>query len=193
MDFHYATVGLPRTRATRVERTPGRIGMGWTDERVELLTKLWTTGFSASQIAKRIGGITRNAVIGKVHRLGLARERPHKTHAKKTRKRVKAEAPKKQRMPVFPREPLPEELERPAKLVAFADLEEHQCRYIFGDTHTADHGFCGRTKAPGSSYCEAHAHVCSDHSTKRRYRKPHPQWISYLGRFVTPIAFEVAE
>ena len=46
--------------------------MGWTDERVETLKKLWTEGLSASQIAKQLGGVTRNAVIGKVHRLGLA-------------------------------------------------------------------------------------------------------------------------
>ena len=46
--------------------------MSWTDERVELLKKLWMEGQSASQIAKQLGGVTRNAVIGKVHRLGLS-------------------------------------------------------------------------------------------------------------------------
>ena len=46
--------------------------MAWTDERVELLKKLWAEGLSASQIAGRLGGVTRNAVIGKVHRLGLS-------------------------------------------------------------------------------------------------------------------------
>src|SRR5665213_3612467 len=46
--------------------------MGWTDERVEMLKKLWLDGHSASQIAKQLGGVTRNAVIGKVHRLGLS-------------------------------------------------------------------------------------------------------------------------
>ncbi len=45
--------------------------MNWTDERIELLKKLWTDGLSASQIAGELGGITRNAVIGKAHRLGL--------------------------------------------------------------------------------------------------------------------------
>jgi len=45
--------------------------MSWTDERVELLKKMWTEGQSASQIAKTLGGVTRNAVIGKVHRLGM--------------------------------------------------------------------------------------------------------------------------
>lgn len=46
--------------------------MTWTDERVELLKKLWTDGLSASQIATELGGVTRNAVIGKVHRLSLS-------------------------------------------------------------------------------------------------------------------------
>src|ERR1700761_1799863 len=49
-----------------------RCAMGWTEERVELLKKLWLDGLSASQIAKQLGGVTRNAVIGKVHRLGLS-------------------------------------------------------------------------------------------------------------------------
>ncbi|WP_297770716.1 GcrA family cell cycle regulator, partial [uncultured Roseovarius sp.] len=46
--------------------------MSWNDERVELLKKMWGEGQSASQIAKELGGVTRNAVIGKVHRLGLS-------------------------------------------------------------------------------------------------------------------------
>src|SRR4051812_31987684 len=45
--------------------------MNWTDERVERLTKLWAEGLSASQIAAQLGGVSRNAVIGKVHRLNL--------------------------------------------------------------------------------------------------------------------------
>lgn len=46
--------------------------MSWTDERVEILKTMWGEGKSASQIAKELGGVTRNAVIGKVHRLGLS-------------------------------------------------------------------------------------------------------------------------
>src|SRR6056300_126663 len=46
--------------------------MAWTDDRVETLKQLWTDGLSASQIARKMGGVTRNAVIGKVHRLGLS-------------------------------------------------------------------------------------------------------------------------
>ena len=64
--------------------------MSWTDERVELLKKMWSEGQSASQIAKELGGVTRNAVIGKVHRLGLSNRAgasapaPEKKPAKQT-------------------------------------------------------------------------------------------------------------
>jgi GcrA cell cycle regulator len=55
----------------KIIRKDGAI-MSWTDERVETLKKMWGEGQSASQIAKELGGVTRNAVIGKVHRLGLS-------------------------------------------------------------------------------------------------------------------------
>jgi len=57
------------------------IPMAWTDDRVEQLKTLWTEGMSASQIAKELGGVTRNAVIGKVHRLGLSSRNQGKPEA----------------------------------------------------------------------------------------------------------------
>lgn len=79
--------------------------MSWTEERVEILTKMWTEGNSAAEIAKALGGITRNAVIGKAHRLGLSgRASPIKKKktattvtkktAKKTKKNIKKSSPK---------------------------------------------------------------------------------------------------
>lgn len=65
--------------------------MSWTDERVELLKKMWGEGQSASQIAKELGGVTRNAVIGKVHRLGLS-NRAGSGGAAKADAKPKAEA-----------------------------------------------------------------------------------------------------
>ena len=73
--------------------------MGWTDERVELLRKLWLDGHSASQIAKQLGEVTRNAVIGKVHRLGLS---GRATPSQPTRPAFKA--PRPPRPAVRPRE-----------------------------------------------------------------------------------------
>ena len=66
----------------------------WTDERVENLKKLWQEGLSASQIAGRLGGVTRNAVIGKVHRLGLS-GRVNNTRPKLHRPRRPAAATQK--------------------------------------------------------------------------------------------------
>ena len=63
--------------------------MAWTDDRVDLLKKLWAEGLSASQIAGRLGEVTRNAVIGKVHRLGLS--------GRATTSRIKSHRPR-QRM-----------------------------------------------------------------------------------------------
>ena len=71
--------------------------MSWTDERVELLKKMWGEGQSASQIAKELGGVTRNAVIGKVHRLGLSNRAgaaPAKAEAKPSKAEAKPAAPK---------------------------------------------------------------------------------------------------
>ena len=69
--------------------------MGWTEERVEQLKRLWAEGLSASQIAGRLGGVTRNAVIGKVHRLGLsgrATTSRMKTHRAASRRHASAQS-----------------------------------------------------------------------------------------------------
>ena len=74
--------------------------MSWSDERVETLRRMWNEGQSASQIAKELGGVTRNAVIGKVHRLGLS-NRTHGAPAKPAKEEVAAE-------PAAPKPPQPE-------------------------------------------------------------------------------------
>ena len=91
--------------------------MSWTDERVELLKKMWGEGQSASQIAKELGGVTRNAVIGKVHRLGLS----NRATSAKTETKPKAEAkpkpapkPKAAEAPKPKAEPKPEPKTEPA-------------------------------------------------------------------------------
>ncbi len=89
--------------------------MSWTDERIEKLTKMWEGGATASQIAEELGGVSRNAVIGKAHRLGLkARPSPVKPNEKEAAapapKAPKAEAPP--RVPPAPR-PVPAAAARP--------------------------------------------------------------------------------
>jgi GcrA cell cycle regulator len=95
--------------------------MSWTDERVEKLKELWADGMSASQIAKLLGGVTRNAVIGKVHRLGLSNRVTGGAQA----------APEEAAAPPMParpepasaRAPAPEPAEPSAPPAAAADLE----------------------------------------------------------------------
>lgn len=73
--------------------------MSWTDERVEILKKMWGEGQSASQIAKELGGVTRNAVIGKVHRLGLSNRAGSGGNASTAKAEPKAKAAAKPKAP----------------------------------------------------------------------------------------------
>lgn len=85
--------------------------MSWTEERVELLKKMWGEGQSASQIAKELGGVTRNAVIGKVHRLGLSNRTGGASQASPKAESKAKEAPKaeaKERSPKPAAAPKPE-------------------------------------------------------------------------------------
>jgi GcrA cell cycle regulator len=152
--------------------------MGWNDERVEQLKKLWSEGLSASQIASRLGGVTRNAVIGKVHRLGLSgrattsrmkshRPRPRVANGLPGAKRMVA---KGNRFPSPPNSPLQslyqaepfqpsaEELDIPlAERKTIQTLLECHCRWPIGDPQMADFHFCGKQKVTGLPYCEFHA------------------------------------
>jgi len=87
--------------------------MSWTDERVELLKKMWAEGQSASQIAKELGGVTRNAVIGKVHRLGLSNRTTGTAPVKAETKEKPVEAPKPEIAAKPKPEPRPEPAPRP--------------------------------------------------------------------------------
>ncbi|PRY25492.1 GcrA cell cycle regulator [Aliiruegeria haliotis] len=73
--------------------------MSWTEERVEILKKMWGEGQSASQIAKELGGVTRNAVIGKVHRLGLSNRTTGAAAAEKPKAEAAPEKPKAEAKP----------------------------------------------------------------------------------------------
>mgnify|MGYP006277037693 CR=1 FL=1 len=87
--------------------------MSWTEERVELLKKMWSEGQSASQIAKELGGVTRNAVIGKVHRLGLSNRAGagNAGPAKAEAKPAKPSKPETKAKPAAKAEPKPAEAE----------------------------------------------------------------------------------
>jgi GcrA cell cycle regulator len=148
--------------------------MSWTDDRVDLLKKLWQEGLSASQIAGRLGGVTRNAVIGKVHRLGLSGRAT--TSRLKSRPRPRVNTPRRpQQRPNFrqlgnpafrslyqgeaePFVPAPEEIDIPlAERKNLQDLMESDCRWPIGDPQHDDFHFCNRGKVPGLPYCEFHS------------------------------------
>ena len=90
--------------------------MSWTDERVETLKRMWAEGQSASQIAKELGGVTRNAVIGKVHRLGLSNRNDDTPEAAAPAPEVKPAAP----APAAAAAPKPEPAPEPKPAAAAA-------------------------------------------------------------------------
>ncbi|MCC3245599.1 GcrA cell cycle regulator [Methylocystis sp. WRRC1] len=163
--------------------------MSWTDERVELLRKLWSDGLSASQVAAELGpGITRNAVIGKIHRLGLA-ERAKTAAAPRPRaakaQRQAAPQPRAaghvvhgnvalafapQAMVVARAQPQEEEVVIPmSERVTLMDLRESMCRWPMGDPTTPEFRFCGgKSPIGGGPYCAYHARVAYQPAQDRR-------------------------
>ena len=179
--------------------------MSWNDERVDALKKLWADGLSASQIAGRLGGVTRNAVIGKVHRLGLA-GRATTSRMKSHRPRVRtAQAVKRgllRTRPVGSAGPSPlkslyladaepylppaEELVIPLNERKYIQtLTESCCRWPIGDPQQPDFHFCGKQKVPGLPYCEVHARRAFQPPQARRRERDFVPMVA-LPRVVTP-------
>lgn len=140
----------------------------WTPERIEKLTELWDAGLSASKIAERMGGTTRNGVLGKVHRLHLsprpARVKVHKNPPKPKKPRAARKSPKERPYypmaanftphPVKPRGEAWEPLEGTTPLTLEL-LNAGQCKWPVGDTTGAQTLFCG-ARADAGSYCQHH-------------------------------------
>jgi len=162
--------------------------MSWTQERVELLRKLWLEGLSAAQVAAELGsGVTRNAVIGKIHRLGLAeRGKPSSAPRPRAPKASRAGAETCARGPVVmgnvalaavPRAvavpaPLPEEevVIQISTRVTLMELRESMCRWPIGDPAAPEFRFCGAHSPIGEGpYCRHHAGVAyQPHIDRRR-------------------------
>jgi len=131
----------------------------WSEDRVTTLSKLWLEGLSASQIARRLGGITRNAVIGKVHRLGLSGRPapagiPRTTilRARRAPRRAPAPRPPRSAIVVIAAPP-----EGPGLVHDMRHLGAHACKWPIGDPKDDSFSFCGRP-AEGR-YCTAHERV----------------------------------
>ncbi len=167
------------------------MNMAWTDERVALLKKLWTEGHSASQIASQLGGVTRNAVIGKVHRLGLS---GRATPSRPVKKPPRLARPKPPRQKVAAQVAVADPKAAPVRTAAVAQAEkdaaahlppailedgstasilnirDSMCKWPIGDPADASFAFCGR-KAEGGVYCAEHAKVAFQPAKKRERKK----------------------
>ncbi len=162
--------------------------MAWTDERVETLKKLWSEGHSASQIAKQLGGVTRNAVIGKVHRLGLSGRatpsRPVKRPPRLARPkpRVQADGSVVTPKPAAPKVAVTTAAEKEAvvslppmpladgEAATIVTLRDSMCKWPIGDPADPKFAFCGR-KATSGPYCAEHARVAFQPAKKRQRKK----------------------
>ncbi|HVI33763.1 GcrA family cell cycle regulator [Phenylobacterium sp.] len=129
----------------------------WTGDRVTALRTLWAEGRSAAEIARSLGGVTRNAVLGKVWRLGLCGGRSHPppkpARPRPGPPRRTARARPSARAGV-PSAPGPEV--GPGLVARLLDLGPRQCRWPMGDPRSPGFAFCGREAACGP-YCRAHA------------------------------------
>jgi len=146
--------------------------MEWNEERIAELRRLWSEGFSASQIADRLGGITRNAVIGKAHRLNLpGRPSPiqRQLGERKARQRPAAARPAAERMVLaavaepraahssgkIARAPRPFR-GGPIDYSAALTLTDRNCHWPIGHPNEPGFHFCGAPSSPGRPYCTAH-------------------------------------
>jgi GcrA cell cycle regulator len=161
--------------------------MTWTDERVESLKKMWTDGMSASRIAAELGGVTRNAVIGKVHRLGLsgrakspssAAPRPRKARShshllRVSRPSIRGNTALAQAYELdF--EPEPELVDNIIPLGqrrTILELTEETCRWPIGDPGSVEFFFCGGQTVSGLPYCSYHSRVAYQPAGDRRHRR----------------------
>ncbi len=165
----------------------------WTEDRVELLKKLWNDGLSASQIAGELGGVTRNAVIGKVHRLGMSGRaktpsssaglaRPRKPAVIRAPGGFNSAPPARGNTALAPLvrtapEPRPEpraEVLDPNVVVPFSErvtimeLKDSMCRWPMGDPTHADFRFCGLKTDSGVPYCSYHCRIAYQPAGDRR-------------------------
>lgn len=158
--------------------------MSWTDERVELLKKLWCEGLSASQIAAEVGGITRNAVIGKVHRLGLSGRaksanagvpRPRKARSPAQMLRIGRGAIRGNTALAhayeIEAEVEPELIDNVIPIGqrrTILELTEQTCRWPVGDPGSGDFFFCGGNTVTGLPYCAYHSRMAYQPAADRR-------------------------
>ena len=137
--------------------------MAWTDDRVEKLRELWDKGLSASQIAKELAdGVTRNAVIGKALRMGLAsRPSPVKSDPAKREALAKKKTEKK----------VTTKITSSSGKVTILDLTESMCKWPIGHPGEENFHFCGKPSQPAFPYCSNHCVEAYQVQQPRRSRR----------------------
>ena len=133
--------------------------MSWTEEKVNKLTELWGKGKTASQIAEIIGGISRNAVIGKAHRLNLSAKIKNRSQTyKKIDENIDAgqnDKLKKGRRNRFKSLIIEKDFE-PENPKQLEELDENSCKWPIGHPNEKTFYFCGRSSLKDFSYCKLH-------------------------------------
>lgn len=137
--------------------------MSWTDDRIALLKKLWGEGRTAAEIADQLGGVTRNAVIGKAHRLKLSnRVSPIQENKQKSSPAAPAvKAPEKKIQKLL-------EQDNNRTGIPLSELGPRMCRWPFGDPKEERFGFCAAQQVEGLPYCPEHAKVAYQAATRNR-------------------------
>ncbi|PCI05898.1 MAG: GcrA cell cycle regulator [Hyphomicrobiales bacterium] len=158
----------------------------WTDDRVATLTKLWADGLSASQIAGELGEVTRNAVIGKVHRLGLSgrvksgNSTPRakrnttrsSTYTKNNKANSRASGGSRTNIVSIARPQSVPDVVAPEPLkISLLELTDSTCKWPIGDPATKDFYFCGHKGKDDCPYCEYHALLAYQPQAERRARR----------------------
>lgn len=165
----------------------------WTEERVDLLKRLWSEGLSASQIAGEIGGVTRNAVIGKVHRLGLSGRATPSQPQRSTFKAPRAPrpaiavspAPRRAIEPAMPSQlPAPSLAPEEPGTATVLTLGAHMCKWPIGDPASDSFTFCGRRSDREGPYCAEHARVAYQPQQKKTGRSSASELARSLRRYI---------